>query len=74
MPIEAAQLKAKKPAMLNTLIDWSAKNRFLILLATLFIIIAGIWSLAKTPLDAIPDLSDVQVILYTCLLYTSRCV
>ena len=51
--------------MLNSLIDWSAKNRFLVLLATLFIIIAGIWSVLKTPLDAIPDLSDVQVILYT---------
>ncbi|HEX9195545.1 MAG TPA: efflux RND transporter permease subunit [Azonexus sp.] len=51
--------------MLNTLIDWSARNRFLVLLATFFIIIAGIWSVIKTPLDAIPDLSDVQVILYT---------
>ncbi len=51
--------------MLNTLINWSAKNRFLVLLATLFIIITGIWSVLKTPLDAIPDLSDVQVILYT---------
>ena len=51
--------------MLNTLIDWSARNRFLVLLATLFIIIAGIWSVVKTPLDAIPDLSDAQVILYT---------
>ena len=51
--------------MLNHLIDWSARNRFLILLATLFITIAGIWSVLKTPLDAIPDLSDVQVILYT---------
>ena len=51
--------------MLNSLIDWSAKNRFLVLLATLFIILAGIWSVIKTPLDAIPDLSDVQVILYT---------
>ena len=51
--------------MLNTLITWSAKNRFLVLLSTLFIIIAGIWSMLKTPLDAIPDLSDVQVILYT---------
>jgi len=51
--------------MLNTLITWSAKNRFLILLATLFTILAGLWSIAKTPLDAIPDLSDVQVILYT---------
>ena len=51
--------------MLNALIDWSARNRFLVLLATLFIVIAGIWSVLKTPLDAIPDLSDVQVILYT---------
>ena len=51
--------------MLNALIDWSARNRFLVLLATLFIIITGIWSVMKTPLDAIPDLSDVQVILYT---------
>jgi Cu(I)/Ag(I) efflux system membrane protein CusA/SilA len=51
--------------MLNALIDWSARNRFLVLLATLFVIIAGIWSVLKTPLDAIPDLSDVQVILYT---------
>ena len=51
--------------MLNTLINWSARNRFLVLLTTLFIVIAGIWSVLKTPLDAIPDLSDVQVILYT---------
>ncbi|MFY9723087.1 MAG: CusA/CzcA family heavy metal efflux RND transporter, partial [Azonexus sp.] len=51
--------------MLNALITWSAKNRFLVLIATLLIVIAGIWSVLKTPLDAIPDLSDVQVILYT---------
>ena len=51
--------------MLNAIINWSARNRFLVPLATLFIILAGIWSVLKTPLDAIPDLSDVQVILYT---------
>ena len=51
--------------MLNALIDWSARNRFLVLLATVFVVVAGIWSVLKTPLDAIPDLSDVQVILYT---------
>ena len=51
--------------MLNALIDWSARNRFLVLLATVFVVIAGLWSVLKTPLDAIPDLSDVQVILYT---------
>jgi Cu(I)/Ag(I) efflux system membrane protein CusA/SilA len=51
--------------MLSALITWSARNCFLVLLATACIVIAGLWSLAKTPLDAIPDLSDVQVILYT---------
>ncbi len=51
--------------MLNTIIAWSARNRFLVLLATLFITLAGIYALVKTPLDALPDLSDVQVIVYT---------
>ncbi|MDP1940758.1 MAG: efflux RND transporter permease subunit [Gallionella sp.] len=51
--------------MLNTIIDWSARNRFLVILATLFITLAGVYSLFKTPLDALPDLSDVQVIVYT---------
>ena len=51
--------------MLNAIIDWSARNRFLVLLATLFITLAGIYAVAKTPLDALPDLSDVQVIVFT---------
>ena len=51
--------------MLNTVIEWSARNRFLVLLATLFITLAGIYAVVKTPLDALPDLSDVQVIVYT---------
>ncbi len=51
--------------MLSNLIGWSARNRFLVLLATLFIIAAGIFSLLRTPIDALPDLSDVQVIVYT---------
>ncbi len=51
--------------MLNHLIDWSARNRFLVLLFTLFIILAGVYAVVKTPLDALPDLSDVQVIVYT---------
>ncbi|OGS73330.1 MAG: cation transporter [Gallionellales bacterium GWA2_60_142] len=51
--------------MLSNLIDWSARNRFLVLLATLFITLAGIYAVVKTPLDALPDLSDVQVIVYT---------
>ena len=51
--------------MLAKIIEWSARNMFLVLLATLFIIIAGVYALKKMPLDAIPDLSDVQVIIYT---------
>jgi Cu(I)/Ag(I) efflux system membrane protein CusA/SilA len=51
--------------MLNAIIDWSARNRALVLLATLFVILAGIYSVLKTPLDALPDLSDVQVIVFT---------
>ena len=51
--------------MINKLIEWSLCNVFLILLATLFAAAAGVYALVKTPLDAIPDLSDTQVILYT---------
>ncbi|WP_434150703.1 efflux RND transporter permease subunit [Methylocaldum gracile subsp. desertum] len=51
--------------MLGRLIEWSAHNVFLVLLATVFAIFAGIYAVAKTPLDALPDLSDAQVIVYT---------
>ncbi len=51
--------------MLANIIDWSARNRVLVLLSTLFITLAGIYAVVKTPLDALPDLSDVQVIVYT---------
>jgi len=51
--------------MIARLIRWSIANRFLVLLATLMITAWGIWSLSRTPLDAIPDLSDVQVIIRT---------
>ena len=51
--------------MIATLIRWSLANRFLVLMATALITAAGIFSLAKTPLDAIPDLSDTQVIIRT---------
>ena len=51
--------------MIAKLIRWSIVNRLLVLLATLFLTAWGIWSLSKTPLDAIPDLSDVQVIIRT---------
>jgi Cu(I)/Ag(I) efflux system membrane protein CusA/SilA len=51
--------------MIARLIRWSANNRFLILLATLFAVGAGVVGVRHIALDAIPDLSDVQVIVYT---------
>ena len=51
--------------MIAKLIRWSITNRFIVLLATLMVTGWGVWSLLRTPLDAIPDLSDVQVIIRT---------
>ena len=51
--------------MLSNLIDWSARNPFVVLIATLLIVLGGVVAVVKTPLDALPDLSDVQVIVYT---------
>ena len=51
--------------MLATIIQWSGRNRFLVLLATLFVTLGGIYAVLRTPIDALPDLSDVQVIVYT---------
>jgi Cu(I)/Ag(I) efflux system membrane protein CusA/SilA len=51
--------------MIAALIRWSVANRFLVLLATLFVVAWGIWSVRSTPIDALPDLSDVQVIIRT---------
>lgn len=50
---------------LERLIGASARNKFLVLILTAFGLAGGIWALLQTPLDAIPDLSDVQVIVYT---------
>ena len=51
--------------MIKHIIGFSLKNRFLVLLATVFVIAWGSYSISRTPLDAIPDLSDVQVIIFT---------
>ncbi len=51
--------------MIERLIEWSARNPFLIGLATLALTVGGIIAVLRTPLDALPDLSDVQVIVYT---------
>jgi Cu(I)/Ag(I) efflux system membrane protein CusA/SilA len=51
--------------MIAALIRWSIGNRFLVLMATVFLVAAGLWSVDRTPLDALPDLSDTQVIIRT---------
>jgi Cu(I)/Ag(I) efflux system membrane protein CusA/SilA len=51
--------------MINGLIEFSARNRFLVLLFVAAAALAGWWSLQSIPLDAIPDLSDTQVIVYS---------
>ena len=51
--------------MIESIIRWSVDNRFFVLLATLILVGVGLYSLKQTPVDAIPDLSDIQVIIKT---------
>ncbi|MFZ7126844.1 MAG: efflux RND transporter permease subunit [Desulfobacterales bacterium] len=51
--------------MIAKIIELSVKNKFLVILGTVFVIAAGIYAMLRIPLDAIPDLSDVQVIILT---------
>jgi Cu(I)/Ag(I) efflux system membrane protein CusA/SilA len=46
-------------------IDWCARNRFLVFTGTFALVLAGIWAMQRIPLDALPDISDVQVIIHT---------
>ena len=54
--------------MIARIIAASARNWLLVVFATVFLAGAGVWAVLNTPLDAIPDLSDTQVIVYTTLL------
>ncbi len=51
--------------MIARLIGWSSKNLMLVFIATAFAVVAGVWAVRTLPLDAIPDLSDTQVIVFT---------
>jgi Cu(I)/Ag(I) efflux system membrane protein CusA/SilA len=51
--------------MINWLIEWSVRNRVIVLLIYIGLAVAGYWALTRTPIDAIPDLSDNQVIVFT---------
>ena len=51
--------------MISRIIEWCEQNRFLVFTGALLLTLAGIWSLRHIPLDALPDISDVQVIIHT---------
>jgi copper/silver efflux system protein len=51
--------------MINWLIEWSLKNRVIVIFIYLGLMVAGYWALLRTPIDAIPDLSDNQIIVFT---------
>ena len=51
--------------MIERIIDWCASNRFLVFTGTVILVAWGIWAMTRTPLDAVPDISDVQVIVST---------
>jgi len=51
--------------MLNKIIEWSLRNQLMVVIAVIFAILGGVWAMKSIRLDAIPDLSDVQVIIYT---------
>ncbi|HJS89751.1 MAG TPA: efflux RND transporter permease subunit [Steroidobacteraceae bacterium] len=51
--------------MIARVIDWCTRNRFLVFTGTVLLVLAGIWSMQHIPLDALPDISDVQVIIHT---------
>jgi len=46
-------------------IEWCARNRFLVFMGTLLIVLVGVWTMRRMPLDALPDISDVEVIIHT---------
>jgi copper/silver efflux system protein len=51
--------------VIHRIIEWCARNRFLVFSGVLLLVMAGIWSMGHIPLDALPDISDVQVIIHT---------
>lgn len=51
--------------MIEKLIEWSANNKFVVLILTAAVVATGLWALSRQPVDAIPDLSDTQVIVYS---------
>src|SRR6266705_2372956 len=60
-----AQCHGRYVIVISRIIEWCAHNRFLVFTGVLLLTLAGIWSMGHIPLDALPDISDVQVIIHT---------
>ncbi len=58
-------LTSRRESVIERIIEWSARNKFMVFMAIGALLVGGIYCMRKTPLDAIPDLSDVQVIVFT---------
>ncbi len=56
---------SQKEGLIAKTIEWSINNKILVIIMTVALFLAGIWAIKNTAVDAIPDLSDVQVIIYT---------
>src|SRR5258707_4214952 len=63
--LDGTTFRPAQVIMLKSIIDFSLKNKFIVLLATIALVLGGVYAVRNIPLDAIPDLSDVQVIVYT---------
>jgi Cu(I)/Ag(I) efflux system membrane protein CusA/SilA len=51
--------------MISKIIAWCARNPFLVFAGAILLVFAGVWCMRRVPLDALPDISDVQVIIHT---------
>jgi Cu(I)/Ag(I) efflux system membrane protein CusA/SilA len=61
----SGSMGCEEGSMIERTVDWCNSNRFLLFFGVLALILAGVWSLKRIPLDALPDISDVQVIIHT---------
>src|SRR5215510_7492905 len=61
----AEPTSAKHDSLIERVIDWSARNKFMVCMFVAAMVVGGVYCLRHSPLDAIPDLSDVQVIVFT---------
>src|SRR5262249_2410712 len=59
------ECRGRDVAMITRIIEWCEQNRFLVFTGVLLLTLAGIWAMQRIPLDALPDISDVQVIIHT---------